>query len=383
MSLIGREDMLSALPDSIICHILSFLPTKHSATTSILSKRWKPLWLSVLDLDFFPQPFSEITVFRRVLYSITVSRDISLPIRSFRLQRFVARNANNQMDEFINAAIQRRVETLALDMEYESLHITLASNIFTCKTLTVLELKQIIVRDLPRINIPLLKSLHLDSVRFRHPKYIIDFLLGCPALEELQTNRILVRKDSSYEIEIIKCLPNLVRATSTTAIPFFLISRAHVLTLKLKSPSSFQVPTFHNLTQMELFFNFFIFINYKIYRDWPHKWRWMLEVLRQSPKLQRLIIHEEEKEIENEFDEENWEDPQVVPECLSSQLKTCLFTNCRGRECQLQFVEYVMLNSKVLRTMTIHTASCIDLKTKYQILKKLAVCPRSCNLMFD
>ncbi|XP_073225369.1 F-box/FBD/LRR-repeat protein At3g51530-like [Cicer arietinum] len=150
-----------------------------------------------------------------------------------------------------------------------------------------------------------------------------------------------------------------------------------------KSPSSFQVPTFHNLTQMELFFNFFIFINYKIYRDWPHKWRWMLEVLRQSPKLQRLIIHEEEKEIENEFDEENWEDPQVVPECLSSQLKTCLFTNCRGRECQLQFVEYVMLNSKVLRTMTIHTASCIDLKTKYQILKKLAVCPRSCNLMFD
>ena len=44
-------DRISDLPDEIICHILSYLPPKQIALTSLLSKRWKPLWLAMPNAD--------------------------------------------------------------------------------------------------------------------------------------------------------------------------------------------------------------------------------------------------------------------------------------------------------------------------------------------
>lgn len=37
-------DRINGLSDDIICHILSFLPIKESALTSVLSKRWRKLF---------------------------------------------------------------------------------------------------------------------------------------------------------------------------------------------------------------------------------------------------------------------------------------------------------------------------------------------------
>ena len=160
-----------------------------------------------------------------------------------------------------------------------------------------------------------------------------------------------------------------------------------------------EVPIFYNLTQMELFSKL-------EGKSWPKKWRWILEMLQHSPKLQHLIIHEVShiiwfwylfcltlplhiltfvscfgwkftyclQEIENRIengnddDEDIWEDPKIVPECLSSQLKTCLFKNYRGKKCELQFAEYLMRSSKVLSNMTIHSACSIDLNAKYPML---------------
>ena len=47
-----EKDGINRLPYKVLCHILSFLPTKYAVGTSILSTTWKNLWSSVPNLDF-------------------------------------------------------------------------------------------------------------------------------------------------------------------------------------------------------------------------------------------------------------------------------------------------------------------------------------------
>ncbi|GAU39371.1 hypothetical protein TSUD_370290 [Trifolium subterraneum] len=78
----GGADRLSTLPDSVLCHILSFLPTITSvATMSLVSHRWRHLWkyLQVFHFDdshFRHRRKKKFPLFVNAVLALRKSRDI-------------------------------------------------------------------------------------------------------------------------------------------------------------------------------------------------------------------------------------------------------------------------------------------------------------------
>lgn len=55
--------------------------------------------------------------------------------------------------------------------------------------------------------------------------------------------------------------------------------------------------------------------------------------------------------------DEKWMHPQFVPEWLISKLKSFRVSQYGGKECELQFVRFIMQNARVLRKVTIGSGS--------------------------
>lgn len=147
-----NEDRMSSLPDSVLCHILSFLPTKTCVATSLVSRRWRHLWeyLQVLDLadDSYYFEDKEFELFRRfaVFVNAVLALRRSRDIRKMRLccgfsdkDTFYA----DSIATWVRAAIGPRLEELTLVL-FSSSQIrerklfVIPSTIFTCTNLVSL-----------------------------------------------------------------------------------------------------------------------------------------------------------------------------------------------------------------------------------------------------
>ncbi|MCH95899.1 F-box/LRR-repeat protein, partial [Trifolium medium] len=180
---VARVDTLSDLPDDILTHILSFLPYKDAFRTTILSKRWLPLFHSLSDLNINDEGVNSRknwTSFRQFMDAIMFSpRSQHVPLKSFHLKfryNFWDANADRStIDKWIEVAKQRHVEYLNL------LQIPLApTTVFCCKTLVVLILMNIRVANMFRcsVDLPLLKALDMYNVGFDDMENVIRLISG-------------------------------------------------------------------------------------------------------------------------------------------------------------------------------------------------------------
>ncbi|GER43031.1 F-box/RNI-like/FBD-like domains-containing protein, partial [Striga asiatica] len=184
-------DRLSSLQDEVICHILSFLPTKFSVATSVLGKRWRFLWAYVPSLHFSEDDFREegtqaSDIINRVLFRHKAKRLDILTLNGINCNEF-------QLETFITTAIDRSIRNLYLELDLDTFPLFL----FNCKTIVDLKLdnSRASLSAVKNVSLPSLKKLYVSNLICENDDALPRFLSGCPSLEELNMKFTFVEED--------------------------------------------------------------------------------------------------------------------------------------------------------------------------------------------
>ncbi|KAJ4744336.1 hypothetical protein LUZ62_001061 [Rhynchospora pubera] len=206
-------DRISGLHDSILTHILSFLPTKDAVRTRGLSKRWRNVWASVTVLsfdsvDFWPDDISSFSFrsemlerqdkFVKFIDTVLAARQVQ-QVDRFRLAwKYQVRNYpphGHPVRRWIPIVVQQlpRVLSILLQPRLDRVDI-IPEPIFTCSSLEEIKLQvknradHSIWHD--RLNPMVVTLPHLRKLNLGHFRIEADFMdklfLGCPILEEVE-----------------------------------------------------------------------------------------------------------------------------------------------------------------------------------------------------
>lgn len=186
-----EEDRVSKLPDHILVKILSCLPTIDSVRTSVLSKRWVPLWTQITSLHFYLEDYcqrlnnphrDDIEDCFQNFVSMVFSRLVSPTLESFSL---------STGDSFSDLPILDTCLPLFENKELRNLFICSDSynpTIFSCQTLVDLFLEinhssHIVIPHF--VHLPNLRILELHHCFFVSENSSDNIVLSFPVLKKL------------------------------------------------------------------------------------------------------------------------------------------------------------------------------------------------------
>ncbi|KAI3753910.1 hypothetical protein L2E82_25975 [Cichorium intybus] len=175
---VDMVDYISNLPDCILHHILSFIPTEEVVKASILSTRWKNLWVSIPNIDI---------------------DDTLLHARGID-----DRNPLKELDLCLLDAIES----------------VIPESMFNSMSLTTLKIEVEWIKIPSHVSFPCLKTLHLLNVGFMNYDDVNRLLSGCSVLENLfleecqwiyylENTVISSSTLSSFTMESIICTDNM------------------------------------------------------------------------------------------------------------------------------------------------------------------------------
>ncbi|XP_061361640.1 putative F-box/FBD/LRR-repeat protein At4g13965 [Gastrolobium bilobum] len=199
----NNEDRLSDLPDCVLTHLMSFLPTQVAVQTCILSRRWKGLW-------------------KRLFYYPCSENGFEICFLSYDIQQ--------------------------LKLTYSCNHLDLPPSLFLCQTLTSLDLTANRIPHLfPKsLNLTALTSLRLQHFTFGDSELVEPFS-SCIKLKTLVIHTCVIKDtqilcisnatlvkltiDSYQAYKIVLSTPNLC-SFAFSGVPIQHISSSNISSIK-------------------------------------------------------------------------------------------------------------------------------------------------------
>ena len=224
------KDIISSLPDCLLIHILSFLPTRASVATSILSSRWRSLWklVPVLDLDQrllftrldtdYPGPTRTNSNFSFLdaASNIWTLRN-AIPLSKLRLH-WTSNCDSFLVDTWVQDTLLRgglQELDLYIFINGPNPPLEMPTTLFFSSTLASLILTGDILLNPPASasTFPSLRTLALGGVRYAKHDSISTLLAACPVLQDLslsvETSNFYGLGESAGKVKVIVLVPTL------------------------------------------------------------------------------------------------------------------------------------------------------------------------------
>jgi hypothetical protein len=185
-------DMISNLPEGVLLHILSFLPTKDVVRTSVLATKWRHLWtyLSVFD---FKIPNARYESDDQNQNSVNCLLDLvgrllrkSNCVERLCIDIFKITVDGDKVSSLISSASKHKVQYLKLSLGHKNDKFVLPHCFSAFESLNELCVGLKFTLCIPGdICFPSLKKLVVSDVTFANEKSVQQLFSGCPVLQDL------------------------------------------------------------------------------------------------------------------------------------------------------------------------------------------------------
>ncbi|KAK2408261.1 FBD-associated F-box protein [Trifolium repens] len=423
-----QTDRLSSLPDSLLCHILSFLPTTTSVRTmSLVSTRWRNLWKHLQVFNFESRPgflapksfetFEKFADFVNTVLALRKSSDIQKLNFSWDYGYGDVVFQCDCAEMWIRDAAGPHLQELSLHAFNN--YVDLSTLLINCTNLVSLSVsndgQMRMEGQHSSVQFPSLKKLELD-IYLDTVDSVVAILSNCPMLETLKAYFYYTQEDRIPTSSSSKSLKSTGENFTWTCfrvheccITLGIIGNFHSMTeafLDVFSPSvsEYVDPVFEDI--LNPYDDIMLQLRHSTSK-WPlhasvlnypefcylHHLKFILpcfnlnllvNVLKKCCILQVLIVQSNKEEPSSL---RTWEPLSTsVPRCLKSHLTYIRIEGYQGFEDELTFAEYILRNGLVLEKMLIFVDTSMDIMNKYSSVKRLLDIPRGsakCQLKFD
>ncbi|KAG2315499.1 hypothetical protein Bca52824_018621 [Brassica carinata] len=416
-------DSISGLPDELLLRILSLVPTKVAVSTSILSKRWKFLWMWLPILDFIDRDDSLLLLKDFIHKNLPLHK--APVIESLRLSLYeVSREKNIKPEDirlWVEIAVSRHLRELDVSYSSDKKENMVPNSLFTCKSLVVLKLRFLTLMDVPTSTacLPSLKTLLLELVVYEDDEPFQALLSICPVLEDLEVwlgefesvqeftiNVPSLRKLflhvsyycsslERYEIDT-PCLEYLQLADWSDSaclvknMPKLKKAHVDVLSFAVKNVIGSVTSVKHLTVCSEdvygdgIVFDQLQHLELCICQD--DSSNLLAQFLKVSPNLRELGISEIDSHADLKTNDMGfWNQPSSIPECLLSSLEILNWIGYFGRPQDRDIAVYILKNARRLSTATFWANTTEHDVPNLEMIKELTLSCRAsstCELVF-